>query len=48
MWQAQLHMYPKTSEAGAQLLDKLLMSVDKHVRRIAHEPADLLHVFRCA
>lgn len=32
---------------GAQWLDKLQEGMDKSVRRVVHEPADLLHLFRC-
>ena len=32
---------------GAQWLDKLEEGMDKIVRRAVHEPADLLHLFRC-
>ena len=32
---------------GAQWLVKLQEDMDKSVRRVVHEPADLLHLFRC-
>ena len=33
--------------SGAQWLDKLQEGMDKFVRRDVHDPADLLHLFRC-